>query len=616
MPLRTPRPTPKSQAQQIRHRAPARYLWSSARGFWTGATGRLAWLLTIGLIVLVFLQLYVQYRLNVWNRLIFDALERKDGGEVLMQATIFLALVMAAIALAVFSVYGRMTTQREWRAWLTAHLIDRWLAKGRYYQLNLIAGDHQNAEARIAEDARIATDPPVDFAYGILSAAITAMTFIGVLWVVGGDLAIGGPAGRLVVPGYLVIAALLYAALANSAMLLIGRRFVAVAENKDQAEAEFRYALTRLRENGPSIALLGGEGEERTGLRQGLAAVIAHWSQLCRQHMRTALVSSGNLLIAPVVPLFLGAPKYLAGTMTLGELMQIAAAFVQAQAAFNWIVDNYPRYADWMASVRRVAALQMAIDQLDRVVENGKVWAIERREEQGPALRLRGLSVMHDDGTVVVNDADMKIEAGERVLVVGESGTGKNSLIRAIAGLWPWGRGEVITRPGAKLFLISQFPYVPLGSLRRIVTYPLPADQITAAAVQEVMELVGLAPFNPRLDEEAPWDELLSDSEKQRVAFARLLLHRPDIVILDHGGSPLDTATLKRLMTLVVERLPNAAIVSIANVRDLADFHQRELVLEHQPGGTRLVGHIEPAPPAGFLPRLLNRWRQRRSTSP
>jgi vitamin B12/bleomycin/antimicrobial peptide transport system ATP-binding/permease protein len=563
--------------------------WSSARGFWLGEDKLVAWALTIGLAALIFLQLGVQYRLNVWNRDLFDAIEKKDADAVILQAVVFAPLALMTVVLAVLAVYGRMTMQRRWRAWVADRLMGRWLAKGHYYQLNLLTGEHHVPEARMTDDTRIATDPPVDFAVGIFQSIVTAITFIGVLWVVGGSITIGAPDDPFIIPGYLVLAAIAYSTVMSLTMAVIGRRFITVSEATSQAEAELRYALTRLRENGESIALLGGEEEEQRGLRRGLRNIIRQWRLYCFQHMRSTVVSNTNYLLAPTIPLILCAPKYLAGTMTLGELTQSAAAFVQVQGAFNWLVDNYPRFADWTASVRRVATLMVALDHLDAVGSDGEVEAIKRTEQSNPALRLRDLSVTLDDGTVVINDADVTIAPRERVLVLGESGTGKSTLVRAIAGLWPWGQGEIAIRRGAKLFVMPQRPYIPLGSLRRVATYPLGPHEVHEGRLRDLMKLVGVEYLIKRLDAEAPWDHTLSGGEKQRIAFVRLLLHRPDIIIMDEATSALDPKSQEHLLNLVVEHLPDAAIVSVAHRPELEAFHNRKLVFAHQPGGSRLV---------------------------
>jgi putative ATP-binding cassette transporter len=553
--------------------------------------------------------------MNVWSRDIFNALERKDGPAVSTQALIFVPLMITIVALAIVAVYGRMTIQRKWRAWVTDHLVGKWLANGRYYQLDLVTGDHQNPEGRIGEDARIATDAPVDFVVGIVSAAVTAVTFVAVLWIVGGDLTLGTPEEPIVIPGFLVIAAVIYALITSTAVMLVASRFVAVSERVNQSEAEFRYALTRVRENGESIALLGGEREERAGLRQGLAAVILQWRNLCHQHMRYTLVSNTHMLVAPVITLVLCAPKYVAGTMTLGEVMQAAAAFVQVQSAFNWLLDNYPRLAGWAASARRVGSLLASIDHLEAAGLPGASRAITRIEHEDPAFRLQNLSVELDDGTVVVKDADVIIQPGERVLLVGESGTGKTTLTRAIAGLWPWGQGNIAIPHGAKMVLMPQRPYIPLGPLRRAATYPLSPADAPDGTVRELMDTVGLGYLIEHLDEEAPWNRTLSGGECQRLAFVRLMLHQPDIVVMDEATSALDPSSQERLMTLLGERLPHTAVVSIAHRPELEAFHHRKLVFERRPGGSRLVGDSVLLPPPTGLFRRIAAWLRRFPTT-
>ena len=276
--------------------------WFTARGFWSGERRLKAWTLSIGLALLVLIQIGVQYRLNLWTRDVFNAVEQKNAADLLHQALLLLPLTALTVALAVTAVYGRMTTQREWRAWLVKHLIERWVAHGRYYQLNLIKGDHQVPETRIADDARTATDPPVDFAVSIFQSVITAVTFIGVLWYVGGNLTISISGSKIFIPAYLVIVAVIYSIIVTAAMMIVGHRFSATSEAVSQAEAEFRYALTRVRENGESIALLGGEPEERNGLHVWLGKVLTVWRKLLRQHMRATVVSNSNYLLAPADP--------------------------------------------------------------------------------------------------------------------------------------------------------------------------------------------------------------------------------------------------------------------------------------------------------------------------
>jgi putative ATP-binding cassette transporter len=603
----SPAMTPE-EAEQARKDYLLTRFWISARGFWGKNGDRLAWPFSIGLLVLIVGTVIFQYGINVWNRAIFDAIEKRDASTVYYLSAVFFPLAIGSVLLGVAQVFARMGIQRRWRAWLTSAVLTRWLKNGRYYQLNLVSGDHKNPEYRIAEDLRIATDSPVDFVAGVTSAFLSAATFIVVLWTIGGALTVTLGGSTVTIPGFLVIAAIIYAAIASGSIMTIGRRFVQVSEDKNQAEAEFRYTLTRVRENGESIALLGGEEEERAGIDKNFTNVLRQWARLAGQHMRTTLVSQGSGLIAPVVPLLLCAPKFLAGEMSLGQVMQAASAFTIVQTAFGWLVDNYPRLADWNACARRIASLMMSLDGLERAEKGDGIGRIKRGETEGEAmLGLHDLSVTLDDGTAVVGETEVVIEPGERLLVAGESGTGKSTLVRAIAGLWPWGGGSVNFHPDRRLFMLPQKPYVPSGTLRRAVAYPGAEDDWTLESMGEALHKVGLDHLKEKLEEEAPWDQTLSGGEKQRLAFARLLLHNPDIVVLDEATSALDEKSQDKMMDIVTKELPNATIVSVAHRVELEAFHSRKIVLERRKGGAKLVSDVDLIPRKGKR-RLLGRF--------
>jgi putative ATP-binding cassette transporter len=604
------------EAEQVRKEYLLTRFWISARGYWGRQGDRLAWPFSIGLLLLIVGTVGFQYGINVWNRAIFDAIEKRDAATVFHLTAIFFPLAIGSVVLGVAQVFARMSIQRRWRTWLTTSVVSRWLANGRYYQLNLVGGDHKNPEYRIAEDLRIATDSPVDFIAGVTAAFLSASTFIIVLWTIGGALTVTIGGSSLTIPGFLVIAAILYAAIASGSIMAIGRRFVQISEDKNQAEAEFRYTLTRVRENGESIALLGGEEEERDGIDKTFSNVLRQWARLAGQHMRTTLVSQGSSLIAPVVPLLLCAPKFLDGSMTLGQVMQAASAFTIVQTAFGWLVDNYPRLADWNACARRIASLMMSLDGLERAEQAEGLGRIKRGETEGEAmLSLNDLSVSLDDGTAVVGETEVSIEPGERLLVAGESGSGKSTLVRAIAGLWPWGGGSVNFHPDRRLFMLPQKPYVPSGTLRRAVAYPGAAEDWTLEEIGEALDKVGLGHLKEKIEEDAPWDQTLSGGEKQRLAFARLFLHNPDIIVLDEATSALDAKSQDKMMELMTRELPKATVVSVAHRAELEAFHSRKIVLERRKGGAKLVSDVDLIPRKGKR-RLLGRFlRQRKAAT-
>ncbi|MET0170769.1 MAG: ABC transporter ATP-binding protein/permease [Agrobacterium vaccinii] len=605
----------EKEVEEARRAFLLRRFWQSARGYWGAGGDRFAWIVCIGLLVLIGINVAFQYGINVWNRGLFDAIEQRHASDVYYLASLFPPLVAGSVGLVTVQVYVRMLIQRRWRSWLTKSLIGRWLANGRYYQLNLIDGDHKNPEARISEDMRIATESPVDFTAGVISAFVSASTFIVVLWTIGGALTLPIGDSVFTIPGFLVIAAVIYAVITSSSIAVIGRNFVRVSEDKNQVEAEFRYTLTRVRENGESIALLGGEEEERNDLDKTFANVRQQWRLLANQHMRTTLVSHSSMLIAPVVPVLLCAPKFLAGSMSLGEVMQAASAFTIVQGAFGWLVDNYPRLADWNACARRVASLMTSLDDLERAEQSDDIGRIKRGDTQGTTmLSLSDLSVSLGDGTAVVKETQVEIEPGERVLVAGESGSGKSTLVRAISGLWPWGEGSVNFHPDHRLFMLPQRPYIPSGTLQRAVAYPRPADSWSVEDIKTALEKVGLGQLGEKIEDDAPWDHTLSGGEKQRLAFARLLLHDPNIIVLDEATSALDEKTQDQMMQMLIDELPDATIVSVAHRVELEVFHTRKITLERREGGAKLVSDVglkQHTPKRKKLLRLIKKPRAR-----
>ena len=338
--------------------------WQSASQFWreekAWAAGLAAFLIAVAL-----LQLLLQVLLNLWNRNFFDALERKDGQALWFQAQLFLPLAATSILLAATSVWGRMTAQRSWREALTRHVVKTWLDKDRFRHVNHLVKGSENPEYRIAVDVRIATDAPIDLALALFSSVVTAITFFSVLWTVGGSINIAVFDLTVTIPGYLVFGVVIYSGAVSALMVFFGHHLTGVIERTNQAEAEFRAAVDAFREEGEHLTPRSSDIDKRQILQLKLQAVLLWWREFCWQLVRTTLVSHGNGLFAPVVGWLLCVPKYLSGAMSLGELTQSAAAFVVVQGAFNWLVDNYQRLADWRSSAYRVATLLLALDELE-----------------------------------------------------------------------------------------------------------------------------------------------------------------------------------------------------------------------------------------------------------
>jgi len=338
--------------------------WQSGSEVWRA---RKTWVCALAtfLVIVVLLQLLLQVLLNTWNRRFFDALEQRDEHALWTQSMVFLPLALGSVALAAISVWGRMTAQRGWREALTRQVIGKWLKGGRFRKFNALAEGTENPEYRIAVDIRVSTDAPVDLVLAFLSSILTAITFFSVLWSIGGSLDVFAFGVRITIPGYLVLGVIIYSGILSGSMLLIGRRLTSVIERTNQSEAEFRAATEMFRGDDAHAPAAEVEGGRERNLWLKLQAVLLWWRELCSQLTRTTIISHGNFLFAPVVAWILCVPKYLSGAMTLGELTQTAAAFVTVQGAFNWLVDNYQRLADWRSASHRVATLLLALDETE-----------------------------------------------------------------------------------------------------------------------------------------------------------------------------------------------------------------------------------------------------------
>ncbi|WP_363351735.1 ABC transporter ATP-binding protein/permease [Methylocystis echinoides] len=561
--------------------ADARLLRHFARvsfGFWTGPTRRKAILLLVGLFACLLLNLAPAIAVNRWNKFFFDALQNKDQRQILLSISLMLALAVASALASVTLLQARMRLQLRWREWLTQTLVRRWMERRRFYQLSVLRLV-DNPEARIAEDGRVSIELFVDFATGVTNASLMAASFVSVLWFIGGSLTLG----HVTIPGYLVIAVVIYSASTSFGMLLLGRPLVACVEAKAAAEADFRFELSHTRENAETIALIGGDDAERERHCARFDQVALRWTAVIGRQARMLFLSSGNNVLAPVIPLMLGAPKYLAGEMSLGDLMQAAAAFIQVQSALNWLADNSLRLADWFASARRVAALDLFFENLDEIAIGAEENMIDLAFSDDGALHLCGLSIAQNDGRLMLAETDAVIGRGEKVLVKGDSGAGKSTLIRAIAGLWPWGSGRILRPRDARIAFMPQQPYMPRGTLRGALDYPhddIPPDP---ARIEKILSACGLAHLVSRLDEEQSWSDVLSGGEQQQLGFARVLLRPPDIIIMDEPASALDDLSQTRLMELLSEGAPGSTIIHAARRNVDKRFYHREIQLKARP---------------------------------
>ena len=573
-----------------------------AAPFFTSEERWMAWLLLVGVVALTLLQIGIAVRLNLWNRDFFNALESHDWDAFIFQMGMFALLAASTMGVAVYQAYVKQLLQLRWRRWLTAELVDRWLKDSRHYQLAFIEPDLDNPDQRISENTKHATEMAVEFALGVFDKGITLISFIGILWTVSGALDVTIGAVSFKIPGYMVFAALLYAGIGSGLTLLVGRPIIAANIRQNATEADYRFSLVRLRENSEAVAMIRGERDENRVLARYFGDVLASTMGLMRAQRQLMWLTSFYASVGIVYPTLVASPRFFAGIITLGVLMQITAAFGHVQTSLNYFVDNYPRIAEWRSHVERLLEFEDALGSTGECTsETGEVTTIvltdcaaEGRKEE---LDFENLQITTIEGNIVIEDANTRIAKGERVLLTGPSGSGKSTLFRAIAGLWPWGCGKIIAPERRCMMFMPQRPYLPLGRLRAALTYPASPRKFTTAKLKAVLHRCGLDHLRDRLDERERWDRVLSVGEQQRLGFGRLLLHKPDWVFMDEATSALDEEMQQSVMAMFDKELAHTTVVSIAHRPGMEAFHNRTMKLVMAVEGARLVTKRREPPP-------------------
>jgi putative ATP-binding cassette transporter len=566
-----------------------------AGGFWRGATRFRALALTLGLALFLILSTAATVALNHWNRWFFDSLESRDVQGVTQAVFVFALIIAAMAAVGVGIVLTRETLQVDWRAWIVRHLVERWLSYQRFYHLNLTGKEPPNPEYRISDDTRWATEPLVDLGIGLVLAVVNAAAFISILWSVGGSYTLAaGSLGPVTIPAYMVIVALTYGSLASGLMLWVGAPLVGYVGRKNEAEGYFRFAMMRIRDNAESVALMNGARYEQAVLGRFYDTVVARWMAIVWQHGHLTWITNGSGPMIPIVPLLFAAPKYISGDLTLGQVTQLAAAFIQVQIAISWVVDNYNRVAEWYASARRVMDIVNACAAIDPEIAAISPTPARPAPGKGTAVCLADFEIGDGNGRSLLSGVDLAVDPGEALHVHGGSSTGKSTLVRVLAGLWPLLRGNLTLPDRSAVMIAPQKSYLPLGSLRGALLYPDPALKMSDERLRAALEKVDLGALCRRLDEVARWDQVLSNGERQRLAMARLIIHRPRVIILDDALSALEEGAQSVLIARLRSELPDAAIVSLAQRPAPPGVHDRQLALERRAGSASLMGSKEP----------------------
>ncbi len=575
-----------SEVEEALHSGLTSQLGMMARALWASPVRDTLFLLAGGIFVVVAATAYGQIRLNRWNTPFYDALSHRDLEGFVAQLGVFVVIAGALLVLNVAQRWLGEMLKLKLRQGLVHDLIEGWMLPRRAFRLAHAGPIGVNPDQRMHEDARHLTELSSDLGIGLLQASMLLVAFVGVLWSLSSAFSarIGGRV--IAMPGYMVWAAVVYAGSASLLSYWAGRNLIGRNAERYAREADLRFSLVRVNEHIDAISLADGETDEARRLELDLRQVLTAMRALVTGLTQLTWITAGYGWFTIVAPIVAAAPLYFAGDLSFGGLMMAAGAFNQVQSSLRWFVDNFSTIADWRATLLRVATFRRAVittDQLHRV--QSRIALVEGAPGR---ISIERLEIASQAGCTMLREKSIELKAGERVLVLGEHGVGKTLLFRAFAGLWPWGAGRIVRPKGEKILYMPRAPYMPPGTLREMLAYPLAVASFEGPAFAHALSRLGLQQLSPALDQPRRWDQALSADEQQALAFARIVLHAPPWVIFDDVLGSLDGQTLERVIDVLAHELKSSGLIHIGTTRTHDDLFPRVLHLIKDPAARRL----------------------------
>ncbi len=576
----------ESNTEEIANSGLVPQLGMMVRALWAAPVRNTLFWLSGALFLVIAVTAYGQIRLNNWNQPFYDALSRRDFEQFLLQLGVFGLIAGALLALNVAQRWLGETLKLRLRQGLVLDLIQNWMQPGRAFRLSQAGAMGVNPDQRMHEDARHLTELSADLGVGLLQSSILLVTFVSVLWSLSADFVFHLGSRHFAVPGYMVWAAIVYSGSASLLSYWVGRSLIDRNAQRYACEADLRFSLVRVNEHIDAIALASGEADEERRIEVDLAAVLAATGRLVSGLTNLAWITAGYGWFTLVAPILVAAPLYFAGNISFGGLMMASGAFIQVQSSLRWFVDNFSTIADWRATLLRVASFRRAVIDIDVLHDIESRIAVASGDPG--KISIDDLEIASPAGATMLEEKKVEIKAGERVLIVGESGTGKTLLFRALAGLWPWGAGG-ITRPrGEEILCMPRTPYLPPGTLREVLAYPSATETFEAAAYVNALVRLKLDRLEPLMDVSRRWDHELSEDEQQTLAFARVVLHAPPWVLIDEVLDSLDENARRCVLDLFAKDLPHTGVIHIGRADAHDHLFSRVLHLVKDPTLRRL----------------------------